>query len=141
MNAIMALLTAASVLAHAALGCCIHHSHDPFESHRASAAASPGEQREHRACGHCRGHDQDLHHDDRLPDAPREQCDERDCVAVAGTAPTALLKSADTAFISMPLGELLAIAAGSALYVQSAGLEHDLGPPVRPHLFHRVLLI
>jgi hypothetical protein len=140
MNAIVTLLTAASVLAHAALGCCFHHSHEPSPCLTRQPASSivPAY---HAAGGPCCGHDHGSQDDNGAPDSPRGQCEERNCVAVAGTAPILLLKAAVTAINSLPHADLLATAAASADYVQWAGLEHDLGPPVRPHLFHRVLLI
>jgi hypothetical protein len=138
MNAIMALLTAESVLAHAALGCCFHHAHEPFSglAHQPASPLVAG----HHAAGHCCGHDHGSQDDDRAPDSPRGQCGERGCVAVAGTDAPLLLKLADTAWGALPPADLLAIAAKSADYAESACV-HDLGPPVRPHLFHRVLLI
>ena len=139
MNAIVALLTAASVLAHAALGCCVHHSHATSAVLAAQDVAS-AERNEHHACGHCCHLRQNADDDEPLPAHPGG-CDERDCVAVAGTTPILLLKAAVTAFNSMPLADLLTATASSADYVQWAGLEHDLGPPVRPHLFNCVLLI
>ena len=139
MNAFVALLTAASVLAHAALGCCIHHSHDPDAGRLASRAAPQPQRGQLSACGKCCCHHQsdETHHSP----APAKNCDEQVCVAVAGAAPTLLLKIVATAFHAAALDDLVAISAGSADYIQLAAVQHDLGPPVRPHLFHCVLLI
>jgi hypothetical protein len=140
MNAIMALLTAASVLAHAALGCCIHHSHVPNSESPVGLAASHSDRIQHPACGHC-NHHRPTSEPDHSPAAPGGDCGEQDCVAVAGASPTVVLKGVDTVFGASPLSDLLATSASSVEYVQTAGLQHDLGPPVRPHLFHGVLLI
>jgi hypothetical protein len=140
MNAFLALLTAASVLAHAALGCCIHHSHDLGKGQVASKAARQSEHGRHSVCAKCCCHSQsdETHHP---PAAPQRNCGEQDCVAVAGTAPALLLKIVATAFHAAVLDDLVAISADSADYMQLAAVQHDLGPPVRPHLFHCVLLI
>jgi hypothetical protein len=140
MNAILALLTAASVLAHAALGCCIHHDHDPSAARLASEAARQPEKDHHSRCATCCRRSQS-NGTDPSPAAPGGNCGEQDCVAVAGGPPTVLLKAADTAFRAAALEDLAAISASSADYVQFAAVQHDLGPPVRPHLLLRVLLI
>jgi hypothetical protein len=140
MNAIMALLTAASLLAHAALGCCIHHSHAPNVDILVGHAAPPSDANHKSACGHCCDHcpnSQEGH----CPAVPGGNCDEQDCVAVAGGPGTIVLKAVQTAFNAAGLADLLAVSASSADYVQSAELQHDLGPPVRPHLLIRVLLL
>jgi hypothetical protein len=140
MNAIMALLTAASVLAHAALGCCIHHSHSPNVDIVVGHAAPPPDANHKPACGHCCDHRPNAQ-EDHCPAVPGENCGEQDCVAVAGGPATTVVKAVETAFNATGFADLLAISASSADYVQSAGVQHDLGPPVRPHLLNSVLLI
>jgi hypothetical protein len=140
MNAIMALLTAASVLAHAALGCCIHHSHASDAVCLVGHVAPQSDVDCQSACGHCCSHGRTLE-PDHSPAVPAGNCGEHDCVAVAGGPATTVLKAVETAFNAAGFADLLTISTSSTDYVQSAGIQHDLGPPVRPHLFIRVLLI
>src|SRR5262245_44627395 len=105
MNAIMALLTAASVLAHAALGCCIHHSHDPSAARLAGEAAQQPDKDHHSRCATCCRHSQS-NQTDHSPLVPCGNCSEQDCVAVAGGPPTVLLKATDTAFRAAALDDL-----------------------------------
>ena len=139
MNAIMALLTAASVLVHAALGCCIHHAHG------LSIACSdqPVAVTEH-AHGHspCPSHRHDDSSDDESsPARPHENCDEGICSAVAARAPITLLDAGVYSFAAAPNSPVDLTPDRRSLHDDYCSLQHDLGPPLRPHLCNLVLLI
>ncbi|MEX2139095.1 MAG: hypothetical protein WD894_07535 [Pirellulales bacterium] len=139
MNAIVALLTAASVLAHAALGCCFHHSHAPSNG---CLPVRPLSSSEHSYVDHGhRHHPEHTDDDQHEPAFPHRHCDEGGCVALAGTPSGTVLKATYAAFDVVPMLNVGLLVGKSSLQTDYSRLQHDLGPPLRPHLCNLVLLI
>src|SRR5688500_16679724 len=103
MNAIIALLTAASVLAHAALGCCFDHSHGPAIN-VADREVPTHEHHHHGKHAHA-GHHTHQHsgHDESPTSLPHRHCDEGVCNAVAGAVPVMLVKATHAAFQALTI--------------------------------------
>ena len=141
MNAIMALLTAASVLMHAALGCCIHHAHGSSTacSDQQVAMTQHAHELDHSVCpGH---RDDDSGDDEPPPVRPHESCREGMCSAVAARAPITLLEAGVYSFEAAPHTTSDPTPDRPSLHDGYCSLQHDLGPPLRPHLCNLVLLI
>ena len=141
MNTIVALLTAASVLVHAALGCCIHHAHG---SPTACAEHQIFVHQHFDELGHsaCTGHRHDDSGDDGpSPARPPENCRVGVCSAIAARAPTTLLEAGVYGFEAAPHTPAGRTPDRPSLHDGYCSLQHDLGPPLRPHLWNLVLLI
>jgi hypothetical protein len=142
MNAIMALLTAASLLAHAGLGCCIHHAHGP--SAACLGGPSVAMNCHERETGHAHSSHNDHEHsgrDEQVPKSPHRSCDEGFCSAIASTPSGNLLKPTQAAFGMIPPVDLCLAGGSRTLQADYRWLQHDLGPPLRSHLCNLVLLI
>ena len=141
MNAIMALLTAASVLVHAALGCCIHHAHGLSTAcpDQRVAVTEQGHGFDDTACPDHR-HD-DSGDDEPSPARPHHNCDEGVCSAVAARAPITLLEAGVYSFKAASNSRVHLTPDRRSLHDDYCSLQHDLGPPLRPHLCNLVLLI
>ena len=141
MRTLIAILTAASLAAHVLLGCCWHHAHG---CQKAACAAAD-----------CRGHDHGHHghgaHRHPTDPVPGEEdgnrpagatCNEVRCVFVGGAKPLVVADPATTGHLVWacvpPAGKL---AVSVSLVRLDVGTQHNLPPPVRPHLAKQVLLI
>lgn len=142
MNATMALLTAASVFVHAALGCCFDHSHAAGAVHLSVLQEPTSNQHHHVDHAHsCEYDHEHSGNDEPSPPLPHRHCDEGFCTALAGAAPETLLEPTQATFELAPPVELQAVAFTCSLHADYSSLQHDLGPPLRPHLCNLVLLI
>ncbi len=141
MNAIVSIVTAASVLVHTALGCCIEHSHSASVGCVAPSAIRPAHKHAH-SCGHSHSHDHDgADSEGDHPEWPHKHCDEGACTAVMASKTGPQFEAVTAAFDVMPSVDALHSAGNSAPFVDYSSFQHDLGPPLRPHLCFCVLLI
>jgi hypothetical protein len=143
MQSFTALLTAAVLAVHAALGCCWHHGHSHPPA-MASGSSVPA-----HGCSHEHGdrHRHDGGHDGaEQEDSPDEespcggQCAEGACVFLAGGKPV-LPNDGQT---EMPVGGLLDVSSEVpylATWKGTGDVSQALPPPLRSHLAKRVLLI
>jgi hypothetical protein len=146
MNAIVSILTAASVLVHAVLGCCAHHAHGgQIACCSLKTAAQQPDAVHHHCCKHkhnSTSHEALADDDESAPSpAPHKTCDGSRCTAVL------ISKTSDshvTLAASLPFVAYSGIAKVTVRPVVSAdyaSLQHDLGPPLRSHLCYCVLLV
>ena len=134
MRAIFSSLVAASLLIHAAVGCCRHH---------ADLDACVGDQAADYACDV----DADHHHDcDEQHGQPADQpCGGHHCHGLCNYLPVQK-SQLDDLKVKLPLDFVALLPA--ACDVQVVALHHAeclsesvAGPPVRLHLLHQILLI
>lgn len=149
MHDFTAIVTAALLAIHAALGCCWHHGH--AHGSTGGQAAAREHSCPHGQCDGHRGHghgEQGHRHDAELPDenAPDEDgpcggaCDEGACVFLAGGKPV----TPDPGGAALPGGILSAASSDAAYSLAAIGTNHvplALPPPLRLHLAKRLLLI
>jgi hypothetical protein len=146
MNAIASIVTATSVLVHAVLGCCSHHAHGGQVACPASKVTTESpEQGHYHCCKHqyqSQPHEAVADQDGSIPaPVPHKSCDESRCAAVLVNK---LIDSQVTLSATVPLAVSCEIAKTSVSRTVSsdyASLQHDLGPPLRAHLCHCVLLV
>ena len=160
MQTFTALLTAAILAVHAALGCCWHHGHShplatagsPTSAHACAAGHEHGERHGHHGAGHHgaghhgAGHDGAGHHGERHEEAPGEkapcggQCEKGACVFMAGGKPVL----PDDCQTPMPLDGRLDASSEVrhlAVLIRTGDVPLALPPPLRLHLAKCVLLI
>jgi hypothetical protein len=147
MNAIVSIVTAASVLVHAALGCCAHHAHGGLVGCCSQRTVEPEPEAVHH---HCCKHkhpaaSQELvaDHDQTEPTpAPHKTCDEGRCNAVLASKTSH--SNVTLAAATSPCVACRGIAittVNPVVTADYASLQHDLGPPLRAHLCYCVLLV
>lgn len=139
MRTLTALLTAAVLAVHAALGCCWHHGHSQPPAMESGSSATA------HHCSHEHG-DRHRHDGAGHEDAPREespcggQCEEGACVFLAGGKPVL----PDDGQTALPVGVLLDVSSEAphwAVLKGTGDIPQALPPPLRSHLAKRVLLI
>jgi hypothetical protein len=139
MNAIVSIVTAASVLVHAALGCCIAHTHSASVGSVSPSATRHIYKHVHH-CHHSHSHEHHDHGGDH-PAWPHKHCDDGACTAVVASKIGLQFEAVIAAFDSAPSVDAFSAPGKSPAYVDYSSLQHDLGPPLRPHLCFCVLLI
>jgi len=130
MRAIFSSLVAASLLIHAAFGCC-HH-----QAHRIAAAE------DHVACSHGDHHDDCCEHHGQPSDEP---CEGQHCHGVCNYLPVQK-SQLDDLKVELPLDFVAMLPAACevrvvALHNGVCAVDSNAGPPVRLHLLHQILLI
>jgi hypothetical protein len=146
MNAIVSIVTAASVLVHVVLGCAAHHAHGAqIVCCLTGAADQSPKPVQHQCCKHkddSTTHTAVADYDESAPSQPlHKSCDEDRCTAVLASkvidsvTPVASMLDSPACLVNPPATNTPAM---SADYASS---QHDLGPPLRPHLCFCVLLI
>jgi len=133
MHAVLCKLMAALLFVHGAFGCCWHHAH--AWEFRDGATASTAQHH------HCCKHESPADHSQQ----PTKPCEQK-CEGVCTYLPVQKVQ-VDSPDLTAP-AEFLAITpmpAGSDLSVASfwelGGGPVPLGPPLRLHLLHQILLI
>lgn len=135
MSTVLNFLAVVMLVAHASLGCCLHHTH-PVQFGQNDIT-------EH-GCSCCL-HDPSAV-DDSLSqesDAPSGPCDEDTCQLVASPPTRAELDFglfADAGWVDWLMSQSIDVPLGATI---SAGLALEwqpIAPPVRLHLLHQVLL-
>jgi hypothetical protein len=146
MNGIASIVTAASVLVHAVLGCCAHHAHGGHVACCVSEVTTESPEHSHR---HCCNHKHRSTPQESVADpdestptpAPHKTCDGSRCTAVLVNK---TIDSQATLSATSPLaisGEIPKTTVTPAISADYASLQHDLGPPLRAHLCYCVLLV
>ena len=141
MRAIVTLITTAAFVLHFALGCCAHHAH------AAEGMVCPDHAKVAAHDQNCHDHDGN-DHDSQEPceqsssdsECPAQHCGSPHCVFMAA-GKTVVAKTAFTAVLPPFVAEPASFASLSPLAVAAIDTGGLIALPVRPHLFHRVLLI
>ncbi len=145
MNAIVSIVTAASVLVHVVLGCAAHHAHArQVACGLTHAADNSPEPVPHQCCKHkhhSTAHTPAADHEPAPAQPQHKSCDEDRCTAIlAGTVIDSVTLVTATLLADECVGIPKAIR-NPTISADYASSQHDLGPPLRPHLCFCVLLI
>ena len=139
MNTVAAILTSVQLLVHTLGGCCWHHEHGAVPTESLSLAIDLVA--EDNCCLHRQNDQAETPGDEgEQRDGTPATCSEPSCVFIKAGDVDDLRQTSEFAALSVAAVESTAV----ATLDQSIGnylLEHDLGPPLRLHALHQVLLI